>query len=127
MMTPPDHATTQESGRRIGRSARDLDRGRRADPARARIAARHRAGCDPRDPDPAADALSPGHQRLSTRPDGAFDQFTLRFYAQLFTSPYFATSLWNTVLYSIGSAFVAIVLGVTQALIVERTNTPGRQ
>jgi iron(III) transport system permease protein len=64
---------------------------------------------------------------FSTRPDGSFDQFTLRFYQQLFTSPYFAASLWNTVIYSIGSAFVAIVLGVTQALIVERTNTPGRR
>src|SRR5499433_4332299 len=63
----------------------------------------------------------------STRPDGSFDQFTLRFYQQLFTSPYFAASLWNTVIYSVGSAFVAIVLGVTQALIVERTNTPGRR
>jgi iron(III) transport system permease protein len=63
---------------------------------------------------------------FSTRPDGSFDQFTLRFYQQLFTSPYFASSLWNTVLYAIGSASVAIVLGVTQALIVERTNTPGR-
>ena len=64
---------------------------------------------------------------FSTRPDGSFDQFTLRFYHQLFTSPYFAASLWNTVIYSVGSAFVAIVLGVTQALIVERTNTPGRR
>src|SRR5215468_10721518 len=63
---------------------------------------------------------------FSTRPDGSFDQFTLRFYQQLFTSPYFASSLWNTILYAIGSASVAIVLGVTQALIVERTNTPGR-
>ena len=36
---------------------------------------------------------------FSTRPDGSFDQFTLRFYAQLFASPYFAASLWNTVLY----------------------------
>src|SRR5262249_59822187 len=33
---------------------------------------------------------------FSTRPDGSFDQFTLRFYQQLFTSPYFAASLWNT-------------------------------
>jgi len=64
---------------------------------------------------------------FSTRPDGSFDHFTLRFYQQLFTSPYFAASLWNTVIYSIGSATVAIVLGVTQALIVERTNTPGRR
>src|SRR4051812_3332626 len=64
---------------------------------------------------------------FSTRPDGSFDQFTLRFYQQLFSSPYFAASLGNTVVYAIGSAFVAIVLGVTQALIVERTNTPGRR
>src|SRR5262245_28598551 len=63
----------------------------------------------------------------TTRPDGSFDQLTLRFYQQLFTSPYFAASLWNTVVYSIGSAAVAIVLGVVQALIVERTNTPGRR
>ena len=33
----------------------------------------------------------------TTRPDGSFDQFTLRYYQQLFTSPYFASSLWNTV------------------------------
>jgi iron(III) transport system permease protein len=64
---------------------------------------------------------------FSTRPDGSFDQFTLRFYQQLFTSPYFASSLWNTVIYAIGSSAVAIVLGVIQALIVERTNTPGRR
>src|SRR6266567_6082991 len=63
----------------------------------------------------------------TTRPDGAFDQLTLRYYQQLFTSPYFAASLWNTVIYAIGSAVVAIVLGVVQAMIVERTNTPGRR
>ena len=63
----------------------------------------------------------------TTRPDGSFDQLTLRYYQRLFTSPYFASSLWNTVLYAGGSAVVAIVLGVAQALIVERTNTPGRQ
>ena len=63
----------------------------------------------------------------TTRPDGSFDQLTLRYYRQLFTSPYFASSLWNTALYAVGSAAVAIVLGVVQALIVERTNTPGRR
>jgi ABC-type spermidine/putrescine transport system permease subunit II len=62
----------------------------------------------------------------TTRPDGSFDQFTLRFYQQVFTSPYFASSLWNTVVYAAGTAIVAIALGVVQALIVERTNTPGR-
>jgi iron(III) transport system permease protein len=63
----------------------------------------------------------------TSRPDGSFDQFTLRYYQQVFSSPYFATSLLNTVEYAIGSAFVAITLGVLQALIAERTNTPGRQ
>jgi iron(III) transport system permease protein len=62
----------------------------------------------------------------TTKPDGSFDQLTLRYYQQLFTSPYFASSLWNTVVYAAGSSLVAIVLGVVQALIVERTNTPGR-
>jgi iron(III) transport system permease protein len=64
---------------------------------------------------------------FTTRADGSFDQFTLRFYWQLFSSPYFASSLWNTVVYAVGSAFIAIALGVVQALIVERTNTPGRR
>jgi iron(III) transport system permease protein len=63
----------------------------------------------------------------TTKPDGAFDAPTLRYYQQLFTSPYFAESLWNTVVYAAGSSLVAIVLGVVQALIVERTNTPGRR
>jgi iron(III) transport system permease protein len=62
----------------------------------------------------------------TTKPDGSFGPFTLQYYGQLFTSPYFAGSLWNTVVYAIGSALVAITLGVTQALIVERTNAPGR-
>src|SRR5436190_9496631 len=63
----------------------------------------------------------------TTRPDGSFDQFTFRFYLQLFSSPFFASSLRNTAIYAAGSACVAIVLGVVQALIVERTNTPGRR
>jgi iron(III) transport system permease protein len=62
----------------------------------------------------------------TTRPDGSFDQLTLRYYAQLFAGRFFAESLWNTLVYAIGSAVVAVVLGLIQALIVERTNTPGR-
>jgi iron(III) transport system permease protein len=62
----------------------------------------------------------------TTKPDGSLGQFTLQYYGQLFNSPYFAASLWNTVVYAIGSAVVAITLGVAQALIVERTNAPGR-
>jgi iron(III) transport system permease protein len=62
----------------------------------------------------------------TTNPDGSFGQFTTQYYSQLLTSAYFAVSLWNTVVYAIGSAVVAITLGVMQALIVERTNAPGR-
>jgi iron(III) transport system permease protein len=60
------------------------------------------------------------------KPDGSFGPFTLQYYGQLFTSPYFAVSLRNTVIYAVGSAAVAITLGLLQALIVERTNAPGR-
>jgi iron(III) transport system permease protein len=60
------------------------------------------------------------------RPDGSFGPFTLQYYRALLTSPYFAASLRNTVIYAIGSAIVAIPLGVIAALIVERTNAPGR-
>jgi iron(III) transport system permease protein len=62
----------------------------------------------------------------ATRPDGSLGQFTLQYYRALFTSPTFAASLRSTIVYAIGSAMVAITLGVLQALIVERTNAPGR-
>jgi iron(III) transport system permease protein len=62
-----------------------------------------------------------------TNPDGSFGAFTLEYYRQLFASPYFATSLRNTAIYAVGTAVVAIVLGGIQALIVERTNAPGRR
>jgi iron(III) transport system permease protein len=61
-----------------------------------------------------------------TRADGSLGQFTLQYYGELFTSPYFAVSLRSTIVYAIGSAVVAITLGVLQALIAERTNAPGR-
>ena len=62
----------------------------------------------------------------TTRLDGSFDQFTLRYYQQLFTSARAAASLFNTLVYAAGSSVIALALGVVQALIVERTNTPGR-
>jgi iron(III) transport system permease protein len=61
------------------------------------------------------------------RPDGSFDQLTLKFYAQLFASPFFLESLSNTFVYAVGSAVVATALGIIQAVIVERTDTPGRE
>jgi iron(III) transport system permease protein len=62
-----------------------------------------------------------------TRPDGSFGEFTLRFYEQLFFGRFFLPSLRNTLIYAFGSAAIAIVVGTVQALIVERTNTPGRK
>lgn len=62
----------------------------------------------------------------TTRFDGSFDQFTFRFYTDLFTNPRFLRNLLNASLYAVGSATVALTLGVLQAWIVERTNTPLR-
>jgi iron(III) transport system permease protein len=62
----------------------------------------------------------------STAPDGSLGDFTWANYQLLFESRFFLESLVNTVLYAIGSAVIAIVLGTLQALLVERTNTPGR-
>src|SRR5262249_33708801 len=62
----------------------------------------------------------------TTKLDGSFDEFTQRYYQQLFTSRYFAASLLNTVVYAIGSSIIALSLRIVQALIVERANTPGR-
>jgi len=62
-----------------------------------------------------------------TRPDGSFGALTLRFYKELFSERLFLSSLRNTLNYAFGSAVIAIVIGTIQALIVERTNTPGRR
>ena len=61
-----------------------------------------------------------------TRPDGSFGAFTLRFYRELAAERLFLASARNTVLYALGSSIIAIVIGTAQALIVERTDTPGR-
>jgi iron(III) transport system permease protein len=63
----------------------------------------------------------------NTNDDGSFGSFTTRFYIELVTAPRFVEITWTTFLYSIGSAAIAIILGVGQAWIVERTNTPLRQ
>ena len=62
-----------------------------------------------------------------SNPDGTLGQFTLQYYASLFTERFFLPSLINTIVYSLGTAMVALVFGVVQALIVERTNAPGRR
>ena len=58
---------------------------------------------------------------------GAFDQFTFQFYRELIESPFFFSSFVNSTIYATGSAVVGLILGTLQAVIVERTNTPGRQ
>ena len=62
-----------------------------------------------------------------TNPDGSFGAFTLRFYRGLFAERLFLSSLSNTLIYAFGSSAIGIVVGTVQALIVERTNTPGRK
>src|SRR4051794_5374737 len=61
----------------------------------------------------------------TTNPNGSFGELTLKYYYQLFTGRFFFSSLVNTTIYGIGTAFIAILLGTVQAIIVERTNTPG--
>ncbi|MDO9442148.1 MAG: iron ABC transporter permease [Beijerinckiaceae bacterium] len=62
-----------------------------------------------------------------TLPDGSSGAFTLRFYRQLVSGRFFLPSLANTMIYACGSAAIAIFIGTVQALIVERTNAPGRK
>lgn len=63
----------------------------------------------------------------TTNYDGSFDQFTLEFFFDLFQNRNFFTSLGNTAVYSFGSSALGIVLGTVLAVIVERTNAPGRR
>jgi iron(III) transport system permease protein len=58
--------------------------------------------------------------------DGSFGDFTWRYYVDVFANDRFLRNLINATLYACGSAVVAITLGIAQAWIVERTNTPGR-
>jgi iron(III) transport system permease protein len=62
-----------------------------------------------------------------SRPDGTLGDFTFAHYANLVTGRHFWPSLLNTFIYSVGSAVVALIVGITQALIVQRTNAPGKQ
>ncbi len=62
-----------------------------------------------------------------SNPDGTLGEFTFQYYKALFTERFFLPSLINTIIYSFGTAIVALFFGITQALIVERTNAPGRR
>jgi iron(III) transport system permease protein len=61
-----------------------------------------------------------------TQVDGTMGAFTWANYRELAQSRFFLASLVNTAIYAIGSAAVALPIGTVQALIVERTDTPGR-
>ena len=58
--------------------------------------------------------------------DGSFGDFTFGYYIELVTGDQFLNNLINALLYAVGSAVVAIAIGITLAWIVERTNTPFR-
>jgi len=58
--------------------------------------------------------------------DGSFGDFTFGYYIELVTGYQFLNNMINALLYAIGSAVVAIGIGITLAWIVERTNTPFR-
>lgn len=63
----------------------------------------------------------------TTNFDGSFDQFTLEYFQDLLRSNTFFQALANTAIYSTGSAILGIILGTVLAIVVERTNAPGRQ
>ena len=62
-----------------------------------------------------------------TAANGGFGAFTTRYYAQILSERRFGESLRNTLIYALGSGAVGIAIGTAQALIVERTNAPGRR
>ena len=58
---------------------------------------------------------------------GERGEFTWQYMAGIFGDPQFARYAWRTLVYSVSAAALAIMLGVGQAWIVERTDTPGRK
>ena len=61
-----------------------------------------------------------------TNIDGSLGARTFRFYEQLWSGRFFLPSLYNSIIYAVCSAILAIIIGTVQAIIVERTNAPGR-
>ena len=58
---------------------------------------------------------------------GAFDKLTVGYYTAMVSNPRVLQNLTNTAIFAVGSAVVAITVGVVIAWIVERTNTPFRK
>ena len=63
---------------------------------------------------------------FTTKLTGEIDQFTLRYYQDLWTELGVIGPLLNTIYFSIGSAFMATLLGGASAWIVVRTDAPLR-
>jgi iron(III) transport system permease protein len=59
--------------------------------------------------------------------DGSMGAFTTEHYQNLLGGARFFRNLTTSLLFSVGSAIIALTIGGLQAWIVERTNTPGRQ
>ena len=60
------------------------------------------------------------------QPDGSYSDFTLDHFIEIFTDRRFALLLFNSGVYSLGSALLALVVGATQAWLAERTDAPLR-
>ena len=52
--------------------------------------------------------------------------FTLQFLRSAYTAPGIGGIIWTTIVYAVGSAILAVVLGSTLAFIVARTDTPAK-
>jgi len=60
-------------------------------------------------------------------PDGAFGAFTFAHFIAIVSSRSFGPTLFNSVIYSFGSALLALVIGASQAWLAERTDASLRQ
>ena len=60
-------------------------------------------------------------------PSGAFGAFTFGHFAAIFSSRTFGSVIVNSAVYSLGSALLALTIGVTQAWLAERTDAFLRQ
>jgi iron(III) transport system permease protein len=58
---------------------------------------------------------------------GALGAFTFDHFTTIFSSRAFGPTLFNSALYSLGSALLALLIGATQAWLAERTDAPFRQ
>jgi len=59
--------------------------------------------------------------------EGAFGAFTFAHFTAIFSSRAFGPTLLNSLIYSFGSALLALVIGVAQAWLAERTDASLRQ